>query len=113
MLDALKGIFINNGRRKRQLKKIVLPDPRLINYKINKTMAKHELTDINARLKGHSILLTAADADGESRTITVPCEDIREIYGQSCPQWMDENGDRESSLWELWQAVAGITISEI
>lgn len=75
-------------------------------------MAKHELTTIEARLKGHSIILTAADADGESRTIIVPCEDIRQIYGQSCPQWYDKNGDRESSLWELWEAIAGIKLSE-
>jgi hypothetical protein len=76
-------------------------------------MATKELVEISAVLKNHNIILTAADADGESRQITVPCEDIREIYGQSCPKWMDENGDRESSLWELWQAVAGIKMEEI
>jgi len=67
-----------------------------------------ELTTIEAALRGHNILLTATDADGEETRVTVPCEDIRQIYGQSCPAWYDQNADRESSLWELYNAVAGI-----
>jgi hypothetical protein len=72
-----------------------------------------ELTTIEAVLKNHKIILTAADADGEERKVIVPCEDIHTIYGQSCPQWMEENGDRESSLWELFEAVAGIREVEL
>jgi hypothetical protein len=72
-----------------------------------------ELTTIEAVLKNHNIILTAADADGEERKVTVPCEDIHAIYGQSCPQWMEENGDRKSSLWELFEAVAGIREVEL
>jgi len=72
-----------------------------------------ELTTIEAVLKNHSIILTATDADGEETKVTVPCEDIHAIYGQSCPKWMEENGDRESSLWELWQAIAGLSLTEI
>jgi|688.fasta_scaffold580705_2 hypothetical protein len=70
-----------------------------------------ELTTIEAALRGHNIILTATDAEGEETRVTVPCEDIHEIYGQSCPKWMEENGDRESSLWELFNAVAGIGIA--
>lgn len=71
-----------------------------------------ELTGISAQLKNHSIILTATDAEGEETTVTVPCEDIREIYGQSCPLWYEENADRESSLWELWEAIAGVKLAE-
>ena len=72
---------------------------------------KKELTGISATLKGHNIILTATDAEGEETKVTVPCEDIHELYGQSCPAWMEKNGDRESSLWELYHAVAGIGIA--
>ncbi len=71
-----------------------------------------ELTTIEAALRGHNILLTATDADGEETRVTVPCEDIHELYGQSCPKWMEENGDRESSLWELFNAVNGIALAD-
>jgi hypothetical protein len=71
---------------------------------------RKELTDIKAALKGHNIILTATDADGEEKTVKVPCEDIHELYGQTCPKWMEENGDRESSLWELFNTVAGIQL---
>lgn len=68
-----------------------------------------EFTGIAARLKGNSVIeLTATAPDDTEKRVSVPCEDIRDIYGVNCPQWMEENGDRESSLWELWQAVAGI-----
>jgi hypothetical protein len=71
-----------------------------------------ELTDIKAALKGHNIILTATDADGEESTVSVPCEDIHELYNCSCPRWMEENGDRESSLWELFNVIAGISLSD-
>jgi hypothetical protein len=70
-----------------------------------------ELTGISATLKGHNIILTATDAEGEETRVTVPCEDIHDIYGCGCARWMEENGDRESSLWELFNAVAGIGIA--
>ena len=72
-----------------------------------------ELTTIEAAIKGHNILLTATDADGEERTVKVPCEDIHDLYGTTCARWYDENGDRESSLWELFNAVAGIGIAYV
>ena len=71
-------------------------------------MAVRELVGIEARMKGHSIVLTAQDADGEESTVTVPCEDIQEVYGISCPRWMDKYGDNEAMLWELYNSVAGI-----
>jgi hypothetical protein len=71
-----------------------------------------ELTGISAQLKSnHTIILTATDAEGEETVVKVPCSDIHEIYGCGCPKWMEENGDRESSLWELFNAVAGIGIA--
>jgi hypothetical protein len=73
---------------------------------------KKELTGISAQLKSnHTIILTATDAEGEETKVPVPCDDIRDIYGVSCNKWMEENGDRESSLWELFNAVAGIGIA--
>lgn len=72
---------------------------------------KKELTGIAAHLKGHNILLIATDADGEETKVTVPCDDVHEIYNMGCARWMEENGDRESSLWELFNAVAGIGIA--
>ena len=74
---------------------------------------KSELTGLSAQLRNnYAIILTATDAEGEETTVTVPCEDIREVYGQSCAAWYDENGDRESSLWELFNAVAGISVTK-
>lgn len=71
-----------------------------------------EYTGISARLKGNSVIeLTASAPDDTEKTVKVPCEDITEIYGQNCHQWYIENQDRESALWELWQAVAGIGIA--
>jgi len=75
-------------------------------------MAKHELTTIEATLKGHNIILTATDADGEEKTVTVPCEDVHAVYDMGCARWMEENGDRESSLWELFNSVAGIAYAD-
>ncbi len=71
-----------------------------------------ELTTIEAALKGHNIILTATDADGEETKVTVPCDDIHDIYGYGCARWMEENGDRESSLWELFNAVNGIALAD-
>ena len=71
-----------------------------------------ELTTIEAALRGHNIILTATDAEGEETRVTVPCEDIHELYNQSCPKWMEENGDRESSLWELFHSVNGIALAD-
>jgi len=73
---------------------------------------KKELTDITASLKGHNILLTATDADGDETRVTVPFQDIQDLYGCGSARWMEENGDRESSLWELFNAVNGIALAD-
>ena len=70
------------------------------------------LTGITATLKGHTITLTATDAEGEESELIVPNDDIHQIYGYGCSRWMEENGDREASLWELWEAVAGISVQD-
>ena len=71
-----------------------------------------EFTGIAATLKGnHTIVLTASGPDDVEKTVKVPCEDIVQVYGQNCHSWFLENQDRESALWELWQAVAGIGVA--
>jgi hypothetical protein len=69
-------------------------------------------TGISARLKGnYAIELTATGPDEVEQTVRIDCDDIHEIYGQTCAAWMEANGDNEAALWELFAAVAGIYVT--
>ena len=75
-------------------------------------MIKKEYTGITALQKGSFIHLTATDPDLEEHNVTIPEADIMELFGFGTDKWMELNGDRESSLWELFNSVAGIAYAD-
>ena len=74
-------------------------------------MSQITYTDIEATLKGFSIEITASAPDEREKTISVPCEDIKELFGMNHVKWFNERGDDSESLWMLFNAVNGIHIN--
>ncbi len=69
-------------------------------------------TNIEARMKGFNIEITATNPDQEDATVLVENEDIKTLYKMNSAKFFQEHGEDESVLMELFTAINGISISE-
>ncbi len=69
---------------------------------------KREWTNIEAKMKGFDIQLTATNPDYEEATEIIPNEDIKELYKMNSARFFSEFGEDESALFELFHSVHGI-----
>ena len=72
-----------------------------------------QFTSIEAAKKGSCLLITAFAPDGVEVTHRFPQEDIKQAYGVNVDRFLDQYGDDEDTLWEMFHAVNNLQISEI
>lgn len=77
-------------------------------------MSKYILTvtGIDAILKGQNIIITATFPDDTDESIKVSREDVLSIYGITPQKFMEQYGENENVLTELFTAQTGVMVNE-
>lgn len=69
-------------------------------------------TGIEAELKNYGIKLVANGPDNAEKIVFLEGADIREYYGCNPASFLDQFGNDEKMLFEAFELVNGITITE-
>lgn len=77
-------------------------------------MSKHMLVfnSIEARLKNYGVMLTATAPDENEVPCFIEGVDIRESYGMNPAAFIDEYGEDETVLFDLFNSVYGIQFAD-
>ena len=70
-------------------------------------------TGISAQRKGNNIILIATAPDEIKKQVQIPSCDIRENYQMGIDAFLDQYGDNEDELWDLFHAVENITHGDL
>lgn len=70
-------------------------------------------TGISAHRKGNTVILTATAPDDVRTQVQIPSCDIRENYQMGIDSFLDQYGDNEDELWDLFHAVEGINHGDL